>query len=82
MNERHICITYIVKSKTGSKEMRVIHFDQDVQVCGIFSNPNIFWYSFDHDSLFLIIALEVWAISFFQYFGTFMCSILFLLFFC
>jgi hypothetical protein len=43
MNERHICITYIVKLKTGSKEMRVIHFDQDVQVCGIFSNPNIFW---------------------------------------
>ena len=26
----------IAKSKTGSKEMQVIHFDQDVQVCGIF----------------------------------------------
>jgi hypothetical protein len=39
--------------------MQGIHFDQDVQVCGIFSNPNIFLYSFDHDFLYLIIALEV-----------------------
>ena len=44
MNERHTYITYIVKSKIGSKEIQVIHFDQDVQVYGIyiFSNPNIF----------------------------------------
>jgi hypothetical protein len=42
MNKRHTCIAYIVKSKTRSKEMHDIHFDQDVQVCGIFSNPNIF----------------------------------------
>ena len=25
----------IAKSKTGSKEMQIIHFDQEVQVCGI-----------------------------------------------
>jgi hypothetical protein len=37
MNERHTYITYIAKSKAGSKEMQGIHFDQDVQVCGIFS---------------------------------------------
>jgi hypothetical protein len=49
MNERHTYITYIAKSKTGSKEMQGIHFDQDVQVCGIFSNPNIF--AFDHNFL-------------------------------
>jgi hypothetical protein len=42
MNERHTCITYIVKLKTRSKEIQGIHFDQDVQVYGIFSNPNIF----------------------------------------
>jgi hypothetical protein len=42
MNKRHTSITYIVKSKTGSEEIQGIHFDQDVQVCGIFSNPNIF----------------------------------------
>jgi hypothetical protein len=41
MNERHTCTTYIAKSKTRSEEMQVIYFDQDVQVCGIFSNPNI-----------------------------------------
>jgi hypothetical protein len=37
MNEGHTHITYIAKSKIGSKEMQVIHVDQDVQVCGIFS---------------------------------------------
>ena len=81
MNERHTYITYVAKSKIESKEMQVIHFDQDVQVCGIYiflSNPNIFWVLlWSWLSLFLIIALEVWAISLFQYFGTFMCSILF-----
>jgi F0F1-type ATP synthase assembly protein I len=46
---------------------------------------SIVLYSFDHDLLLLlIIALKIWATLlpfFFQYFGTFMCSILFLLFF-
>ena len=45
MNERHTYITYIAKSKTRSKEMQVIHFDQEVRVCGIFSNPSIFYTS-------------------------------------
>jgi hypothetical protein len=39
MRSGHTCITYIAKSKTGSKEMQVIHFDQDVQVCAKFSYP-------------------------------------------
>jgi len=81
MNERHTYITYIAKSKIGSKEMQVIHFDQDVQVCGIYiflSNPNIVGTPLIMTFSLLIITLEVWAISlFFQYFGTFMCSILF-----
>jgi hypothetical protein len=34
MKLRHICITYFAKSKTKSKKIQVIHFDQDVQVCG------------------------------------------------
>jgi hypothetical protein len=37
MNERHSYMTYIAKSKIRSKEIQVIHFDEDVQVCGIFS---------------------------------------------
>jgi hypothetical protein len=84
MNERHTYITYIAKSKTGSKEMQVIHFDQEVQVCGLFSNPNIFFgiplvLTFSLS----IIALEVWDISLFsQYSGNFMCYILFFLFYC
>ena len=34
--KRHVCFAYIVKSKIGSKQKRVIQSDQDVQVCGIF----------------------------------------------
>ena len=34
--KRHVCFTYIVRSKTRSKHKRVIQSDQDVQVCGIF----------------------------------------------
>jgi hypothetical protein len=33
---RHTCITSLAKSKTGPKEIQVIQFDQDVQVCVIF----------------------------------------------
>ena len=32
--KRHVCFAYIVKSKTRSKQERVIQSDQDVQVCG------------------------------------------------
>jgi hypothetical protein len=32
----HTCIIYFAKSKTGFKEMQVIHFDENVQACGIF----------------------------------------------
>jgi hypothetical protein len=64
MNERHTCTTYIVKSKNGFKEMQVIHFDQDVQVCGIFSNPNIFGTPMIMTFSLLNVALEVWAICF------------------
>ena len=38
MSERQTCITYVSMSKSGSKEMQVIHFDQDVQVCGTLKN--------------------------------------------
>ena len=34
--KRHVCFAYIVKSKTRSKQKRVIQSDQDVQVCGNF----------------------------------------------
>jgi len=40
--KRHIFFAYIVKSKTGSKQKRVIQSDQDVQVCEIF-----FWWRVD-----------------------------------
>jgi hypothetical protein len=66
MNERHTCTTYIVKSKTGSEEMQVIHFDQDVRVCGIFSNPNIFGTPLIMTFSLFNVALEVWAISLFS----------------
>ena len=33
----HVCFAYIIKSKTRSKQKRVIQSDQDVQVCGMFS---------------------------------------------
>jgi hypothetical protein len=68
MNERHTYITYVVKSKVRSKEMQVIHFDQDVQVCGVFSNPNIFCTPLIMSLSLLIIALEVWAIFLFLFF--------------
>jgi len=42
----------IAKSKTGSKEMQGIHFDQDVQVCRIFSNPIFFLNSFVMNLIF------------------------------
>ena len=32
--KRHVCFAYIAKSKTRSKQERVIQSDQDVQVCG------------------------------------------------
>ena len=50
--ERHVCFAYIVKSKTRSKQKRVIQSDQDVQVCG-----NVFfggWTPFHDSSLFFI----------------------------
>ena len=51
----HILLT----QRWDHKEMQDIHFDQDVQVYGIYYDvPNsiYFWYSFDHDSLsFLLI---------------------------
>ena len=31
--KRHVCFAYIVKSKIGSKQKRVIQSDQDVHVC-------------------------------------------------
>ena len=34
--KRHVCFDYIVKSKTRSKQKRVIQSDQEVQVCVIF----------------------------------------------
>jgi len=45
----------IAKSKIDLKEMQVMHFDQDVQVCRIFIIflilQYILLYSFNHDSL-------------------------------
>ena len=32
--ERHACFASVAKSKTRSKQKRVIQSDQDVQVCG------------------------------------------------
>ena len=34
--ERHACFASVAKSKTRSKQKRVIQSDQDVQVCGFF----------------------------------------------
>jgi hypothetical protein len=65
MNKRHTYITYVAKSKTGSKEMHGIHFDQDVQVCGIFYNPNISGTPLIMTFSLLNAALEGWAISLF-----------------
>jgi hypothetical protein len=63
MRGGHTCVTYIAKSKTGSKEMQVIHFDQDVQVCGKFSYPIFCVYSnVIMNVLSLKTALEVGAI--------------------
>jgi hypothetical protein len=43
--------------------MQAIHFDQDVQVCGIFSNPNIFGTHWIMTFSLLNVALQVWDIS-------------------
>ena len=56
MKVGHTCITYFAKSKMDLKEMQVIHFDQDMQVCGIFRKVlilNIFGTPLIHESLFL-----------------------------
>ena len=34
--KRHACFAYVAKSKTISKQKRVMQSDQDVQVCGFF----------------------------------------------
>ena len=34
--KRHVCFSYIVKSKIKSEQKRVIQSDQEVQVCGYF----------------------------------------------
>ena len=64
----------VAKSKTGPKEMQVIHFDQDCEsVCNfkIFLILNIFGTPLNHESLFWMNAfyLKVWAtfISFFLF---------------
>jgi hypothetical protein len=73
--------------------MQVIHFDQDMQMCGKFSYPIFCVYS---NVVINVLSLKTtlgvgailyphwWAskyplfsLSFFQYFGTFMCSIFF-----
>jgi hypothetical protein len=46
--------------------MQVIHFDQNVQVCQYFPNPNIFGTPLIMTFSLLIIALEVWAIFLFS----------------
>ena len=35
--KRHVCFACVAKSKIRSKQKRVIQYDQDVQVCGMFS---------------------------------------------
>ena len=46
-------------SKTGSKEMQVIHFDQEVQVCGLL---NFLFELLCHASLSFALVLKIWAI--------------------
>jgi hypothetical protein len=67
----------LLSQKPNHKEMQVIHFDRDMQVCGIFLNfPNskYFWYSLNHESLFWMDAFysKVWAILFFFLFLSFL----------
>ena len=51
--KRHVCFAYIVMSKTGSKQKRVIQSDQDVKVCG-----NICFFVWRMDELLCMIHLS------------------------
>ena len=62
--KRHVCFAYVVKSKTSSKQKRVIQPDQDVQVCGIFLVDSG-WTPLDDLSLSLYIISWTWAIYIF-----------------
>ena len=73
----------LLSQRPDLKEMQVICFDRDMQVCGIFHkvpNSKIFLCSFDHESLSFWINtfyLKVWAIfiSFFLFLFFFSCSL-------
>ena len=70
----------LLSQKLDLKEMQVIHFDQDVQVCEIFRKVlilNIFGTPLNHESLYFwmnAFYLKVWAIFiFFVFFSS--CSL-------
>ena len=64
--KRHVCFAYIVKSKTRSKQKRVIQSDQNVQVC-----ENIFfcggWMNSFAWSFFLLYFPWMWTIFLFSF---------------
>ena len=76
---RHTCITWIAKSKTGSKEKKqVIQSDQDVHVHGLWCME---WKLLLYDLSPYINSFESMAIFFFFFFSwTFMCPHFFLFF--
>ena len=64
----HVCFAYVVKSKTRSKQKRVIQPDQEVLVCGIF-----FWWIVDELHWMIYLSLCIffswtWAIYIFFFF--------------
>ena len=69
--KRHVCFSYVVKSKTRSKQKRVIQPDQEVQVCGIFLVDSG-WTPLDDVSLSLYFFSWTWAIYIFFFFTIFL----------